>query len=107
MKRAIRLEVHDFYISDIDESAKLKLRSTERGWKAHHQASLTVTTTNSTMLVEILTLNSLIEIDSFGMSLISSSYAALSKGAVTVDKLWSGEIHDLPTYVFNALRLRH
>ena len=74
------------------------------GASGSHQASLIVTAINSNVLVEILSLDSLIEADPFGLSFISSTCATLSEGAVTVDKLWPGDIYDLPTYVFHTIR---
>ena len=47
------------------------------------------------MLVELLALDSLIEADHGGLSMISDACAALSKSSVTVDKVWPGKIYDL------------
>ena len=49
------------------------------------------------MLVELLFLNSPIEADSDGLSMISTVCDALKESIVTVDELWPGEIYSLST----------
>ena len=61
----------------------------------HHRLSASAPI--SKMLIERLSLSSLIEADSTGISLIAAACDALVKSAVTVEELWPGdsEMYDL------------
>lgn len=50
-----------------------------------------------TMLIERLYLPLIIEVDKNGISLVAAACSELNKGPVMVDKLWPGELRDLPS----------
>ena len=50
----------------------------------------------SKMLIERLSLSSVVEVDASGIALVAAACNALCKGAVSVNNLWPGGMYNLP-----------